>query len=49
MGCRRPPRRDLAAAVPLTDRRSVVLVSKRAGNVKTHPLFFTLLDQMWVR
>jgi ABC-type oligopeptide transport system substrate-binding subunit len=40
---------DLAAAVPLTDRRSVVLVSERAGNVKTHFLFFTLLDQMWVR
>jgi YVTN family beta-propeller protein len=40
---------DLAAAVPLTSRRSVVLVSKRAGNVKTHFLFFTLLDQMWVR
>ena len=40
---------DLAAAVPLTDRRSVVLVSERAGNVKTHFLYFTLLDQMWVR
>jgi ABC-type oligopeptide transport system substrate-binding subunit len=40
---------DLAAAVPLTNRRSVVLVSKRVGNVKTHLLFFTLLDQMWVR
>jgi peptide/nickel transport system substrate-binding protein len=40
---------DLAAAVPLTNRRSAVLVSKRAGNVKTHFLFFTLLDQMWVR
>jgi peptide/nickel transport system substrate-binding protein len=40
---------DLAAAVPLTRRRSVVLVSKRAGNVHTHPQLFTLLDQMWVR
>jgi hypothetical protein len=40
---------DLAAAVPLTNRRSVVLVSERAGNVKNHFLFFTLLDQMWVR
>jgi ABC-type transport system substrate-binding protein/DNA-binding SARP family transcriptional activator/DNA-binding beta-propeller fold protein YncE len=40
---------DLAAALPLTRRRSVVLVSERAGNVRTHAQFFTLLDQMWVR
>ena len=40
---------DLAAAVPLTTRRSVVLVSKRVGNVQTHGQWFTLLDQMWVR
>ena len=40
---------DLAAAVPLTTRRSAVLVSKRVGNVKTHQQLFTLLDQMWVR
>jgi peptide/nickel transport system substrate-binding protein len=40
---------DLAAAVPLTTRRSVVLVSKRVGNVRSHALLFTLLDQMWVR
>jgi len=40
---------DLAAAVPLTNRRSVVLVSKRVGNVRTHLQSFTLLDQMWVR
>jgi peptide/nickel transport system substrate-binding protein len=40
---------DLAASVPLTRRRSVVFVSKRVGNVRTHPQFFTLLDQMWVR
>jgi ABC-type oligopeptide transport system substrate-binding subunit len=40
---------DLAAAVPLTNRRSMVLVSKRVGNVRTHALLFTLLDQMWVR
>ena len=26
-----------------------VFVSKRVGNVRTHPQFFTLLDQMWVR
>ena len=40
---------DLAAAVPLTSRRSAVLVSERVGNVRTHGSWFTLLDQMWVR
>jgi len=40
---------DLAPVVPLTQRRSSVLVSKRAGNVQTHGQWFTLLDQMWVR
>jgi peptide/nickel transport system substrate-binding protein len=40
---------DLAPAVPLTVRRSAVLVSERVGNVRTHPLQFTLLDQLWVR
>ncbi len=40
---------DLAPAVPLTTRRSAVLVSKRAGNVRTHLLYATMLDQMWVR
>jgi hypothetical protein len=39
---------DLAQVVPLTNRRSVVLVSKRVGNVKTHGQWFTLLDQLWV-
>jgi DNA-binding SARP family transcriptional activator len=40
---------DLAPAVPLTTRRSVILVSERVGNVQHHPLYFTLLDQLWVR
>jgi peptide/nickel transport system substrate-binding protein len=40
---------DLAAAVPLTNRRMVVLVSRRVGNVQHHPAWLTLLDQMWVR
>jgi peptide/nickel transport system substrate-binding protein len=40
---------DLAAAVPLTNRRMVVLVSKRVANVQHHPAWYTLLDQMWVR
>jgi peptide/nickel transport system substrate-binding protein len=40
---------DLAAAVPMTQRRAAVLVSRRVGNVQHHPQLFTLLDQMWVR
>ena len=40
---------DLAPVVPMTRRRSAVLVSERVGNVKTHGQWFTLLDQMWVR
>jgi peptide/nickel transport system substrate-binding protein len=40
---------DLAAVAPLTSRRTAVLVSKRVGNVKRHPQWSTLLDQMWVR
>jgi ABC-type transport system substrate-binding protein/DNA-binding SARP family transcriptional activator len=40
---------NLAPVVPMTSRRSVVLVSKRVGNVQTHGQWFTLLDQMWVR
>ena len=40
---------DLAAVVPMTNHRSVVLVSKRAGNVQYHLQWSTLLDQMWVR
>ena len=39
----------LAAAVPLTNERAVIFVSKRVGNVQHHPQWFTLLDQMWVR
>ena len=40
---------DLAAAVPLTNERAVVFVSKRVGNVQHHSQWLTLLDQMWVR
>ena len=40
---------DLALVVPMTNRRMVVLVSKRAGNVENHAQWGTLLDQMWVR
>jgi len=40
---------DLAPAVPLTNRRSVDLVSTRVGNVQHHLQAGTLLDQLWVR
>jgi len=40
---------DLAPAVPLTSHRDLVFVSKRVGNVQHHPLWLTLLDQLWVR
>ena len=40
---------DLAAAVPYANARAAVFVSKRVGNVTFHPLYFTLLDRMWVR
>jgi hypothetical protein len=40
---------DLAPAVPLTNRRSVELVSARVGNVQHHVQGHTLLDQLWVR
>jgi peptide/nickel transport system substrate-binding protein len=44
--------RDLEAAapaVPLVNRRTVTLVSKRVGNYQHHPLWTTLLEQLWVR
>jgi hypothetical protein len=43
-------RLDAAApAVPLVNRRTVVLVSKRVGNYQHHSLWGPLLDQLWVR
>jgi peptide/nickel transport system substrate-binding protein len=39
----------LAPAVPTTNGRSMILVSKRVGNVTHHAQWTTLLDQMWVR
>jgi hypothetical protein len=38
-----------APAVPLVNRREVTLVSKRVGNFQHHPMWGTLLDQLWVR
>jgi hypothetical protein len=40
---------DLAPAVPLTSHRDLVFVSERVGNVQHHPLWLTLLDQLWVQ
>ena len=40
---------DAAPAVPLLNRRAVVLLSNRAGNYQHRPLWVALLDQMWVR
>jgi YVTN family beta-propeller protein len=38
-----------APIVPLVNRREVSLVSKRVGNYQHHPMWGSLLDQMWVR
>jgi peptide/nickel transport system substrate-binding protein len=40
---------DAAPVIPLVNRRTVALVSKRAGNYQQHPLWGPLLDQLWVR
>jgi peptide/nickel transport system substrate-binding protein len=40
---------DRAPAVPMVNLREVSLVSARAGNYQSHPLWGTLLDQLWVR
>jgi peptide/nickel transport system substrate-binding protein len=36
-------------AVPLVNRRELTLVSRRIGNFQHHPMWGTLLDQLWVR
>jgi peptide/nickel transport system substrate-binding protein len=40
---------NLAPAVAMTNHRSLVFVSERTGNVQNHLMWFTLLDQLWVR
>ena len=40
---------DLAAALPYVNQRFLIFVSKRVGNVTFHPMYQTLLDQIWVR
>jgi YVTN family beta-propeller protein len=39
---------EQAVAVPWSIPRTRVLVSERVGNVQGHPLWGTLLDQLWV-
>jgi peptide/nickel transport system substrate-binding protein len=38
-----------APAIPMFNRRSVVLVSRRVDNVQWHPLWGVLVDQLWVK
>jgi peptide/nickel transport system substrate-binding protein len=38
-----------APVVPLVNRRTVVVTSRRAGNLQFHPLAGPMLDQVWVR
>jgi YVTN family beta-propeller protein len=40
---------DQAVAVPWRSPRDKVLVSERVGNYQGHPLWRTLLDQLWVK
>jgi peptide/nickel transport system substrate-binding protein len=40
---------DRAAAVPTVNVRDRVFVSARVGNYQSHPLWGTLLDQLWVK
>lgn len=40
---------DAAVAVPLINRRALMIVSKRVGNYQHHLLYGTLYDQLWVR
>ncbi|MBD0328918.1 MAG: hypothetical protein ICV64_02290 [Thermoleophilia bacterium] len=40
---------DRAPVVPVSSVRNRVFVSERVGNVQAHPLWGTLLDQLWVK
>jgi hypothetical protein len=40
---------DRGAAVPLNTGLNLVLVSERVDNYQSHPLWGTLLDQIWVK
>jgi peptide/nickel transport system substrate-binding protein len=38
-----------AIAIPLINPKDVVFASKRVGNFQRHPVFGTLISQLWVR
>jgi len=40
---------DLALVVPFINGRPTVFVAKRVGNVTNHAMYYTMLDQVWVR
>jgi len=40
---------ELAPWAPLVNQRSVVVVSRRVGNVQFNPEWGTLIDQLWVK
>ena len=40
---------DRAPAVPMTNRRALILAGRRVGNVDFHMVWSTLLDRLWVR
>jgi peptide/nickel transport system substrate-binding protein len=40
---------EAAPAIPFANLRAVTLVSERVGNYQYHPLWGTLIDQLWVR
>jgi len=40
---------ERAVAIPLVNPKEVVFVSKRVGNYQRHPVFGTLISQLWVR
>jgi hypothetical protein len=40
---------DRAVTLPWSPSRARVLVSERVGNHEGHPLWGTLLDQLWVK
>jgi hypothetical protein len=40
---------DQAVALPWASPSIASLVSARVGNYQSHPLWGTLLDQLWVR
>jgi ABC-type transport system substrate-binding protein len=40
---------NAAPVVPFVNHRTVALVPRRVGNYQYHPMWGTLLDQLWVR